>query len=97
MEIGVLALQGDFAKHSKMLERLGVPWREVRTAKDLESISGLIIPGGESTTMLRLMRDEELFEPIQKFARSHPTFGTCAGVILMARDVQNPVQDSMQL
>jgi 5'-phosphate synthase pdxT subunit len=97
MEIGVLALQGDFAKHCKTLERLGVRWREVRTAADLEPISGLIIPGGESTTMLRLMRDEGLFEPIQRFARSNPTFGTCAGAILMARDVRNPAQDSLQL
>jgi pyridoxal 5'-phosphate synthase pdxT subunit len=97
MEIGVLALQGDFAKHEEMLTRLGAPWREVRTPGDLEKVSGLIIPGGESTTMLRVMRDEGLFEPLQKFVRTHPTFGTCAGVILMARDVRNPTQDSLQL
>jgi pyridoxal 5'-phosphate synthase pdxT subunit len=95
MEIGVLALQGAFAKHGEMLNRLGIKWREVRTASDLNNIDGLIIPGGESTTMLKLMKDENLFEPLKKFVHERPTFGTCAGVILLARDVRNPSQASL--
>src|SRR5262249_4810884 len=97
MDIGVLALQGDFAKHIAMLERIGARAREVRTASDLKFIQGLIIPGGERTTMLKLMRDEGLFEPLRDFARTHPTFGTCAGVILMAGEVRSPAQPSLQL
>ena len=97
MDIGVLALQGDFAKHIAMLERIGARAREVRSADDLKFIEGLIIPGGESTTMLKLMRDEGLFEPLREFAETHPAFGTCAGVILMAREVRNPAQPSLQL
>ncbi|KAF0249812.1 MAG: glutamine amidotransferase [bacterium] len=95
MQIGVLALQGAFAKHLKMLERLGVKGREVRTAKDLVGLDGLIIPGGESSTMLRLMNDEKLFEPLKEFVDSHPTFGTCAGAILLAKEVKNPFQASL--
>lgn len=95
MEIGVLALQGDFAKHGEMLTRLGVRWREVRAASDLAGIDGLIIPGGESSTMLRLMRDEGLFQPLTRYVRAHPTFGTCAGAIMLARTVKNPAQESL--
>jgi len=96
MQIGVLALQGAFAKHLKMLEKLGVKGREVRTAKDLSDLDGLIIPGGESTTMLRLMNDENLFEPLKRFVESHPTFGTCAGAILLAKEVKHPSQVSLE-
>jgi len=96
MEIGVLALQGNFARHCDMLSRIGARWREVRTPEDLRAVNGLIIPGGESTTMLRLMHDEGLFDPLREFVRSNPTFGTCAGVILLAREVRNPAQASLQ-
>lgn len=97
MKIGVLALQGAYAKHCEMLLRLGVEVREVRTTHDLAGLDGLILPGGESTTMLRLMRDEGLYEPLFEFSSTHPTFGTCAGVILLAREVTHPVQESLGL
>lgn len=96
MQIGVLALQGAFAKHLAILNQLGVKSCEVRTAKDLENLDGLIIPGGESTTMLWFMNDENLFEPLKAFVKTHPTFGTCAGAILLAKDVQNPKQASLE-
>ncbi len=95
MKIGVLALQGDFAKHIAMLTRLGVEWQEVRTAKDLLCINALIIPGGESTTMLRLLNDEQMFVPLQQFVHKHPAFGTCAGAILLAKEVSHPPQASL--
>lgn len=96
MQIGVLALQGAFAKHLKMLEALDIKSREVRSTKDLEGLDALIIPGGESTTMLRIMNDENFFEPLKKFVKSHPTFGTCAGTILLAKEVKNPSQNSLE-
>ncbi len=95
--VGVLALQGDFEAHHKALERAGAEAVEVRTQADLDSVDGLIIPGGESTTMLKLLRLENLFEPIVEFGKIKPIFGTCAGAILLARHVTNPVQDSFGL
>jgi pyridoxal 5'-phosphate synthase pdxT subunit len=92
--IGVLALQGDFEAHRKAIERAGARAVEVRTAADLDSIDGLIIPGGESTTMLKLLDSERLFEPVQQFGDKKPIFGTCAGAILLASDVMNPQQRS---
>jgi 5'-phosphate synthase pdxT subunit len=84
--IGVLALQGDFREHREVLERLGVTAPEVRRPRDLEGADGLIIPGGESTTIVRLMRTSGLFEPLRKLARNDfPMWGTCAGMILLAR------------
>ncbi len=84
--IGVLALQGDFSEHSAVLRRLGVEAREVRKAGDLKGLDGLIIPGGESTTFGRLIQDFRLQEPLSAFVRSRiPTWGTCAGMILLAR------------
>lgn len=97
MKIGVLALQGAYAKHCETLSRIGVDAREVRAAQDLKGLDGLILPGGESTTMLRLMRDEGLYNPLLEFASRHPTFGTCAGVILLAREVTRPAQQSLGL
>ena len=88
MNIGVLALQGAFREHRRMLERLGVDVTEVRLPADLEGLSGLIIPGGESTTMGKLMLDYGLKEPIQNFyAAGGAVFGTCAGAILLSRTV----------
>jgi 5'-phosphate synthase pdxT subunit len=84
--IGVLALQGDFSEHAAMLRRLRVNAREVRTAEQLKGLDGLIIPGGESTTFCRLIDDFRLHEPLAAFVRSGaPTWGTCAGMILLAQ------------
>ena len=95
--IGVLALQGNFHAHCNALERAGAQAKEVRTAKDLEMIDGLVIPGGESTTMLKLLDDEHLFEPLKEFGKKKPIFGTCAGAILLASEVVNPAQRSLGL
>jgi 5'-phosphate synthase pdxT subunit len=84
--IGILALQGDFREHREVLERLGVAAPEVRLRKDLEGLDGLILPGGESTAIVRLMRTASLFEPLGKLAADgFPMWGTCAGMILLAR------------
>ncbi len=95
--IGVLALQGDFEKHLQSLARLGAPGVEVRSVEQLQAVDGLIIPGGESTTMLRLMDYYSMFEPLRAFGEQKPIFGTCAGAILLARDVSNPAQRSLNL
>jgi pyridoxal 5'-phosphate synthase pdxT subunit len=95
--IGVLALQGDFAAHAKALEQAGAEAREVRTAADLAPLEGLVIPGGESTTMLKLIDLEQLFEPLREFGSQKPIFGTCAGAILMAKEVLRPHQASLGL
>lgn len=98
MNIGVLAVQGDFAAHRRALSRLGVGAADVRRRADFERIDGLIIPGGESTTMLKFLLEEDLGSVIETFARSgRPVFGTCAGAILLAREVKNPDQPSLAL
>jgi pyridoxal 5'-phosphate synthase pdxT subunit len=96
-KIGVLALQGDFEAHRKAIARAGGGAVEVRTAADLDSVDGLILPGGESTTMLKLLHAENLFEPLRDFGRKKPIFGTCAGAILLASRVVNPAQESLGL
>jgi len=96
-KIGVLALQGDFAAHGAALERAGAEPVMVREADQLRDLDGLVIPGGESTTMLKLLRFENLFEPLVEFGRRKPMFGTCAGAILMANEVSRPQQDSLGL
>jgi pyridoxal 5'-phosphate synthase pdxT subunit len=89
MKIGVLALQGAFIEHEKILQRLGVEAVEVRLPKDLEGCAGVIIPGGESTTIGKLAAQYNLIEPLRAMARSgKPLWGTCAGLIFMAKDVQ---------
>lgn len=95
--VGILALQGDFDAHRKAVERAGGRAIEVRTAQELESCDGLIVPGGESTTMLKLLDIEKLTEPLRQFAARKPVFGTCAGAILLARSVTHPVQPSLNL
>jgi 5'-phosphate synthase pdxT subunit len=95
--VGVLALQGDFEAHRKALERAGAEAVEVRTASELDSVDGLVIPGGESTTMLKLLGIENLFEPLREFGARKPIFGTCAGAILLANKVSNPEQASLGL
>jgi 5'-phosphate synthase pdxT subunit len=97
LKIGVLALQGDFAAHGEALRAAGATPVEVRTAADLEGIDGLVLPGGESTTMLKLLDLENLFEPLVAFGQEKPIFGTCAGAILLANEVVNPVQRSLGL
>ncbi len=85
--VGILALQGDFAAHSRMLRGLGADVREVRTPAGLEGLDGLVIPGGESTTMTLGIEREGLADPLREFARSGaPVFGTCAGMIMLDRD-----------
>lgn len=96
-KVGVLALQGDFTAHGKALERAGAEAVEVRTADDLNAVDGLVIPGGESTTMLKLLDIENLFQPLQEFGAKKPIFGTCAGAILLASEVLNPAQASLGL
>jgi 5'-phosphate synthase pdxT subunit len=96
-QIGILAIQGDFDAHGKTLDRIGASWRLVKKQADLETVSGLIIPGGESTTFLKILEDEGLFAPLRKFAESNPVFGTCAGAILLADQVENPPQPSLGL
>jgi 5'-phosphate synthase pdxT subunit len=92
-KVGILALQGDFEAHSQALERAGAEPVLVRTAGDLKRIDGLVIPGGESTTMLKLVNFMELREPLMEFAKEKPVFGTCAGAILLAKEVVNPEQE----
>lgn len=96
-KIGVLALQGDFEAHRRALKRSGADAVEVRTAKDLAEVQGLIIPGGESTTMWKLIEQENLLEPLREFGERRPIFGTCAGAILLASEVVNPSQPSLGL
>jgi len=95
--VGVLALQGDFEAHKQALARAGAEGLEVRTAAELEGVDGLILPGGESTTMLKLLDEEGLFEPLRRFGQERPIFGTCAGAILLAAQVVHPAQKSLGL
>src|SRR6478672_713903 len=91
MLIGVLALQGAFIEHERMLARLGVEAREIRQRKHLAGIDGLIIPGGESTTIGKLLDLLEMTEPVREMGRAGmPIWGTCAGLILLAKDVGRP-------
>src|SRR5712671_738395 len=94
MTIGVLALQGDFDAHRLRLEELGVKVVLVKKPAQLDEIDGLIIPGGESGTFLKLL-GEEGFEKLKQFVRLKPTFGTCAGAILLAAEVENPKQPGL--
>jgi 5'-phosphate synthase pdxT subunit len=91
MLIGVLALQGDFDAHRRRLEELGAEVVLVKKPDQLDKIDGLVIPGGESGTFLKLL-GEEGFEKLKQFVHAKPTFGTCAGAILLATEVENPAQ-----
>jgi len=96
--IGVLALQGDFAAHAAALSRAGSRVREVRRVGDLSGLSGLVLPGGESTTLLKLMADEPWPDALRGFhAAGGALLGTCAGAILLAREVRNPAQPGLGL
>jgi len=94
MTIGVLALQGDFDAHRRRLEELGATVTLVRKAEDFDGIDGLIIPGGESTTFLKLL-PKNVFEKLRDFVHTKPTFGTCAGAIMLANHVTNPDQPGL--
>jgi pyridoxal 5'-phosphate synthase pdxT subunit len=95
--IGVLALQGDFVEHEAILKRLGAETREVRLPADLEGLDGLIIPGGESTTITRLMAMYGLLQPIRDFAAGRPVWGTCAGMIVMAKQATDLDQETLDI
>ena len=94
MKIGVLALQGDFDAHRKRLEELGAQVELVKKPSQLDEIDGLIIPGGESSTFLKLL-GKAGFAELKEFVRMKPTFGTCAGAILLAKEVENPAQTGL--
>jgi len=96
--VGILAIQGDFALHAKMLDRVGAPWLLVKHASDLDRVGSLILPGGESTTMLKFFESENLGPAILDFAATgKPIFGTCAGTILLAKQVLNTNQSHLGL
>jgi 5'-phosphate synthase pdxT subunit len=98
MKIGIVAIQGDYEAHAKTLTRLGAEHTYVRQPADLMDLSGVILPGGESTTHLKVMKEEGLFAALKQFAANGGAFfGTCAGAILLARDVHGPAQDSLEL
>ena len=99
MKIGVLSLQGDFAEHILMLQRLGVEAVEVRLPKHLDGLDGLIIPGGESTTIGKLAIDFGLLEPLRQFGQQHAIWGTCAGAIFLAKDAnrKQPLLELMDI
>ena len=98
MKIGIVAIQGDYQAHAKVLERLGVSYMFVRIPADLAGLAGVILPGGESTTHLKVMTEEGLFDALKKFAAADGAFfGTCAGAILLAKEVHGPAQASLGL
>jgi pyridoxal 5'-phosphate synthase pdxT subunit len=95
LTIGVLALQGDYDAHRQTLHRLGVETVLVRKPEELEHIDGLVIPGGESSTFLKFLEREGFLSKLRDFVSQKPSFGTCAGAILLAKDVVNPKQASL--
>src|SRR5579862_6620042 len=98
MRIGILAVQGDYEAHARMLDRLGADYLFVRTPAEAARAGAMILPGGESTTMLKFLAEEGLAEPLRGLAdRGAAFFGTCAGAILMAREVRAPAQASLGL
>lgn len=99
MKIGVLALQGDFAEHLTMLNRMGVEARPVRLPGQLAGLDGLIIPGGESTTIGKLAKDFEMIEPLKRFGQEKAVWGTCAGAIFLSKDAfrQQPLLGLMDI
>jgi 5'-phosphate synthase pdxT subunit len=95
--IGVLAIQGDYEAHAAALEESGAIASLVKTPEGLADLDGLVLPGGESTTMLKFLERGGFFEALQAFAAQKPVFGTCAGTILLAREVRNPAQRSLSV
>ena len=95
--VGILALQGDFEAHAKAIEKAGGRAIEVRTREEMSRCDGLILPGGESSTMLKLLEYENLLDPLRAFGERKPIYGTCAGAILLAKEVTHPAQLSLGL
>lgn len=95
MTIGVLAIQGDFDAHRRRLEQLGAQTILVKKPEQLDAVDALVIPGGESTTFLKFLEQDGFLEKLRDFVRTKPAFGTCAGAILLAQDVENPPQPSL--
>jgi pyridoxal 5'-phosphate synthase pdxT subunit len=95
LTIGVLAIQGDYDAHRIVLERLGARVRLVRKPEELAGLDAIVIPGGESSTFLNFLRRDELLDDLKRFVGTHAAFGTCAGAILLAKDVQGPAQESL--
>jgi pyridoxal 5'-phosphate synthase pdxT subunit len=93
--IGVLAIQGDYEAHARRLQELGATTRFIRKAEQLDGIDAIVIPGGESSTILKFLDQNGFFEKLREFVRSKPAFGTCAGAILLAKEVENPPQPSL--
>jgi 5'-phosphate synthase pdxT subunit len=93
--VGVLAIQGDYAAHAEALEEVGAIPLAVRKPEELIDLHGLILPGGESTTVLKFLEKDNFFEALQQFSSTQPVFGTCAGAILLAREVRHPAQRSL--
>lgn len=93
--VGVLAIQGDYASHAEALIESGADPVEVRKPEELAGLDGLILPGGESTTMLKFLEKNSFFEALEAYCAAHPVFGTCAGAILLAREVLHPAQRSL--
>jgi 5'-phosphate synthase pdxT subunit len=93
--VGVLAIQGDYAAHARALAEVGAGPFEVRKPDQLAELDGLILPGGESTTMLKFLEKHGFFEALGEYCANHPVFGTCAGTILLSREVRNPAQRSL--
>lgn len=93
--IGVLAIQGDYAAHAQALRDAGADPLEVRNPEELKGLDGLVLPGGESTTMLKFLERRGFFDALKDFAAEEPVFGTCAGAILLAREVRHPHQKSL--
>jgi 5'-phosphate synthase pdxT subunit len=95
MKIGVLAIQGDFEAHKRRLEQLGAEVTLVRKPEQLDALDGIVIPGGESSTFLNFLAEHGFLEKLHDFVSTKPTFGTCAGAILLASEVENPPQQSL--
>src|SRR5579864_2293026 len=95
MRIGVLAIQGDYEAHKAVLERLGAEVVLVRKPEQLDASEAIVIPGGESSTFLNFLAERGFMEKLRNFVTAKPTFGTCAGAILLAKEVENPPQESL--
>ncbi|MCB0328545.1 MAG: pyridoxal 5'-phosphate synthase glutaminase subunit PdxT [Bdellovibrionales bacterium] len=95
--VGILALQGCVTPHIEHFKKVGARCRSVRSEAELSDLDGLVLPGGESTTMLRLLKVNKLFDPLREFVSKKPTWGICAGAILLAEEVKNPEQDSLRI
>lgn len=95
MTIGILSVQGAVGPHEKKFQQLGIPTRQVKTSSDLEELAGIVLPGGESSAMIHLLKRGNLWNTLKDFVSNRPTWGLCAGTILLAKSVLSPSQDSL--